>query len=261
MTRALRLHAIESKTSAAGCALHIPLHRHQQMAELLWVESGELELTVAGERRTVRPGALVLIPAGEWCALSFPPCAEQRWRKLLVTHAAGSVNDKICISYCAHPDFLASLFEELARNMEQTAAASSRKAQLLLDWLWVSVTQSEAVAEFPPNGSKMKRIVHKMEETCHLPFSLGETAETEGLSKFHFSRQFKEICGQTPLQFVISCRMDRAKELLLTTQQAVADIARICGYKSATQFHAAFTRHMGSTPKRFREQQQNQEAR
>lgn len=260
MTRVFELHAIESITVAHGQVSHIPLHCHKQMAEWLWVESGELELTVNGERVTAGAGALVLIPCGQWSALSFSSDSEQRCQKLLVTHPANLGNDQIRFTYSANPAFLTSLLDELARELQQTSPASSRQAQLLLSWLYGATAEPQSLPIQAAIPSKMARILHQMEETCHLPFSLESTAAAAGISKFHFSRHFKESVGQTPLQFVISCRMERARQLLLTSEQSVTDIANLCGYKSATQFHAAFTRHSGSTPKRFREQQQNLEA-
>ncbi|WP_211654205.1 helix-turn-helix transcriptional regulator [Planococcus alpniumensis] len=260
MTRTFELHAIESMTVATGKSAHIPLHRHQQLAEWLWVESGELELTANAECLTLGPGALALIPPGQWHALSFASSSEQRYQRLLVTHPLESVNNAICFTYPAHPAFLASVIDELGRELQHSAPASSKQAQLLLHWLYGTAAKPQSVPIQAAIPSNMAPILHHMEETCHLPFSLESTAAASGLSKFHFSRHFKDSVGRTPLQFVISCRMERARQLLLASEQSVADIARLCGYKSATQFHAAFTRHHGSTPKRFREQQQNLEA-
>lgn len=248
------LHAIESITVPNGQVSHIPLHRHEQLAEWLWVESGELELAVNEKRLTVETGAFVLIPSTKWCALSFSSGSEQRCKKLLVRHPANSGNDEIRISYSANPIFLASLIDELARELQHTGTAESRQAQLLLNWLYDATELQNAPVQ-ASTPSKMARILHHMEETCHLPFSLESIAAAAGFSKFHFSRHFKESVGKTPLQFAISCRMDRAQHLLLTTKQPVPDIAGMCGYKSATQFHAAFTRHTGMTPKRYRQQQ------
>lgn len=259
MTRDFELHAIESKGVATGQSAHIPLHRHQQLAEWLWVESGELELTANAECLTLSAGALALIPPGQWHALSFASSSEQRYQRLLVTHPLESANDTICFTYPAHPAFLVAVMDELGRELHQASPASSRQVQLLLNWLYAAATPQSAPAQMAASF-KTARILHQMEETCHLPFSLESIAAASGLSKFHFSRHFKESIGQTPLQFVISCRMERARQLLLTSEQSVSDIAGLCGYKSATQFHAAFTRHSGSTPKRFREQQQNLEA-
>ena len=255
MTRAVELHAIESITVRTGHALHVPLHRHQQMAEWLWVESGELELMLTSESLTLSAGTLVLIPPGTWCGLSFSSGSEQRCKKLLVTHPAHSRTGQLHFSDAAHPGFLASLIEELRRELQKNSPASSKQAQLLLGWLYgAAIGPADQPHQHTPS-SHIGRILHHMEETCHLPFSLDAIAAEAGLSKFHFSRHFKEMVGQTPLQFAISCRMDRARQLLLDTEETVPDIAGLCGYKSATQFHAAFTRHAGITPKRFRQQQ------
>lgn len=251
MTSSLPLHAIEFNTLPRGRSYHVPMHRHQHLTEMLWVEAGPLELVTPTGHHVIKSGSLVLIPAGAWHAWSVSDSEEQRWHRLLLT--ATTANGKICITAPAGAALIPSLYRELAREFESKNTLSS-KARLLIDWLWLTVARHQPQPLPLVKSIKMSGVMHTMEEKCHSSFSLADAANEAGLSKFHFSRLFKEASGHTPLQFIISCRMERAQQLLAMTEEPVAAIAERCGYKSVTQFHAAFTRHTAMTPKRCREQ-------
>ncbi|MBC7769394.1 MAG: helix-turn-helix transcriptional regulator [Phycisphaerales bacterium] len=77
-------------------------------------------------------------------------------------------------------------------------------------------------------------------------------ARVAGLSVFHFSRAFKRENGRSPYAFVLDERIKRAKFLLATTRLPLADIARQCGFNSASQFATSFRRHAGIAPSCYR---------
>jgi AraC-like DNA-binding protein len=69
-------------------------------------------------------------------------------------------------------------------------------------------------------------------------------------SKFHFMREFKRIYAKTPHQYLISVRLQKAKELL-SEQCSVADVSLAVGFESVTSFTALFSRVAGITPKKY----------
>jgi AraC-like DNA-binding protein len=82
--------------------------------------------------------------------------------------------------------------------------------------------------------------------------SVAELAEDEGIEARLFSRAFKGSTGQTPQQYLISLRVQRARELLLDSQQPIADIALACGFYDQSHLTTAFTRFVGVSPSRYR---------
>ncbi|MEZ0480291.1 helix-turn-helix domain-containing protein [Planococcus sp. SSTMD024] len=241
------IQTIDSLDPRVSHASPVPLHRHQQTAELVWMESGTGEVALADQRLALSPGDLLLIPTGCWHRFDR---ADGRIRTLIGPPASNM--SSVRFMKAESPQFIASLFAELEREI-QSAASSGSKCQKIVELLWMEcgITQLSASA-LPTDSFRLLHLLHELEEDCHLPFSLSATAARFGLSKFHFSRLFKERCTQTPLQFVIGCRLDCAQQLLRATGEEVAAIAARCGYKSATQFHAAFTRHSGMTPRCYR---------
>jgi AraC-like DNA-binding protein len=69
---------------------------------------------------------------------------------------------------------------------------------------------------------------------------------------WHFSRRFKEAFGETPHQYVLSRRVERAQELLRNTEHSVTDICLEVGFQSLGSFSAAFHRVAGMSPTAYR---------
>jgi transcriptional regulator GlxA family with amidase domain len=84
------------------------------------------------------------------------------------------------------------------------------------------------------------------------PLSLTDIARSAALSRFHFSRVFKEAMGVSPGQFLTAVRMHHAKHMLLATSMNVVDIAVAVGYSSLGSFTNRFTDSVGVTPGQFR---------
>ena len=77
-------------------------------------------------------------------------------------------------------------------------------------------------------------------------------AKKSGLSPFHFIRAFRKQFGATPHQYLRSKRIERAKELLITTPLAVTEICDRIGFQSLGSFSSLFRRLTGETPAGYR---------
>lgn len=84
------------------------------------------------------------------------------------------------------------------------------------------------------------------------PLSLDDIADSAILSKFYFSRTFREATGTSPGRFLAAVRLFRAKNLLLETTKSVTDIAYAVGYNSLGTFTSRFARSVGASPGRYR---------
>lgn len=84
-----------------------------------------------------------------------------------------------------------------------------------------------------------------------------ELAELFDLSRPYFCKKFKEETGQTPAQFVLELKLDRAKQLLARSNRSLAQIADQLAFSSQSHFQNAFKRHAGMTPAQYREESRN----
>lgn len=81
---------------------------------------------------------------------------------------------------------------------------------------------------------------------------LTNLAQLLDMSQFHFSRLFKQSLGQSPYQYLLQQRVERAKQLLKQTDQAIVDIAFECGFNSHSHLSKQFRQMTGITPKAYR---------
>jgi len=72
------------------------------------------------------------------------------------------------------------------------------------------------------------------------------------LSPAHFSREFRRTFGETPHQYLLTRRLERAAALLRTTDRSVADICLIVGLRSVGSFTTSFGRLFGLSPAAYR---------
>jgi AraC-like DNA-binding protein len=79
-----------------------------------------------------------------------------------------------------------------------------------------------------------------------------EMARAAGLSKAHFSREFKRAFGESPHAYLLTRRLERAAALLRNTDRSVADVCFSVGLQSLGSFTSSFKRAYGRTPSRYR---------
>ncbi len=85
------------------------------------------------------------------------------------------------------------------------------------------------------------------------PLDVPALAAVAHLSPAHFSRQFRAAFGESPRQYLITRRLERAAALLRTTDRSVADICLAVGLRSVGSFTTSFGRAYGLTPTAYRQ--------
>ncbi len=84
------------------------------------------------------------------------------------------------------------------------------------------------------------------------PLDVEDLARAAGLSRAHFSREFRRAFGETPHTYLLTRRLERAAALLRTTDNSVADICMAVGLQSVGSFTSSFTRTYGMSPTAYR---------
>jgi AraC-like DNA-binding protein len=84
------------------------------------------------------------------------------------------------------------------------------------------------------------------------PLDVDELARAAGLSRAHFSREFRRAFGETPHAYLVTRRLERAAALLRSTDRSVADVCLSVGLRSVGSFTTAFTRTYGLSPTAYR---------
>lgn len=102
-------------------------------------------------------------------------------------------------------------------------------------------------------GHKLRRATDYIQDNLARDLSLAEIADVVDLSTFHFVRAFKQTTGETPYQYLLKSRIDRAKQLLAETELPLAEVAYLVGFNSQSHFTTSFRRLARLTPKAYRE--------
>jgi AraC-like DNA-binding protein len=84
------------------------------------------------------------------------------------------------------------------------------------------------------------------------PLGVDELAQAAGLSRAHFSREFRRAFGEPPHSYLLTRRLERAAALLRTTDRSVAEICLDVGLQSIGSFTTSFTRTFGVSPTVYR---------
>jgi AraC-like DNA-binding protein len=85
------------------------------------------------------------------------------------------------------------------------------------------------------------------------PLDVDDLAQAAGLSRAHFSREFRRAFGESPHAYLLTRRLERAAALLRMTDRSVADICFAVGLQSVGSFTTSFTRTYGMSPTVYRE--------
>ncbi|MEL4308027.1 helix-turn-helix domain-containing protein [Joostella sp. CR20] len=91
-----------------------------------------------------------------------------------------------------------------------------------------------------------------MLENLDKNYSIKEMSRMLALNEYIFKKEFKRISGSSINEFYTQEKMNKAANLLVTSQMPIYEIAEQIGYKNATHFSAAFKRFYHKTPKKFR---------
>ena len=101
----------------------------------------------------------------------------------------------------------------------------------------------------PGSLRRITELVHsKMEDEL----TLLEMSQAVDLSPAYFSRMFRESTGETPHQFVLRNKIERAKEMLRAPETRILDVAVACGFKTQQHFARVFRLLSGTSPREYR---------
>ena len=98
----------------------------------------------------------------------------------------------------------------------------------------------------------LRRVKAHIEALLDQKIMLSDLAETAGLSVYHFAKAFKYMVGMPPYRYILHRRIERAREMLMSTELPITQIALAVGFSDHTQFARQFRRIVGATPSAYR---------
>lgn len=180
----------------------------------------------------------------------------------------GAAVDSYCreiISQSGHKHFYNTQFELhsfIVNNLEKLNyfLRTTEKSNLYMEsimfqyvfvrFLTTSNTNDPFTNNIPLHIAKLKRIFDTRYYESHTLNSLQDELQ---ISKYTLCRDFSTYYGTSPLKYLNKVRIDRAKELLLETNQTIVSIGNEVGIDNTTHFINLFKRQTGDTPLKYRQ--------
>ncbi|WP_308205315.1 helix-turn-helix transcriptional regulator [Mycolicibacterium frederiksbergense] len=154
------------------------------------------------------------------------------------------------------------LFHHLVEEIYSVADRDDAIARLLTDSAaeTMRLLITDKYAEEPPkkrenrtfDGATRSMLVEYLSDSVDSEIHLDALAHLTGMPVQGFISAFRRAFHTTPYQFLLDLRIDRAKTLLLTTPQSIAEIAAAVGFSTPSHFAAAFRRRVGISPSVYR---------
>lgn len=144
--------------------------------------------------------------------------------------------------------------EESAQQGPGSDYVLSRLAELLL----VEAMRSATAASSPPGllrglgDERLARALKRMHADVGRSWTVDQLANAAALSRSAFFERFTRTVGMAPMTYLLTWRMQIAKDLLRRSDLAVSEIAERVGYGSSSAFSVAFSRHLRKSPSQYR---------
>lgn len=157
-------------------------------------------------------------------------------------------------------DGISQSIRMLAEEVMRQEVGAERITNALLDILFTQVLREimRSHQVQPQSWSKglqqpqIRRALNLMHSNYQQEWTLDELAREVGLSRTSLAVKFKQTVGTTPLQYLLTIRIQKAIHLLSDTKDKLEAISQQVGYKDAFSFSKAFKKLTGISPKEFR---------
>src|SRR5579864_5145507 len=149
--------------------------------------------------------------------------------------------------------------QALASEMEEQAPGSEVVASRLAEVLFIQVLRAHIASGPERNKGWLRAIfdpqigtaLNAIHDRVNTPWTVESLAEAAGMSRSAFAARFKELLGQTPLEYVTEWRMQKALQFLQQRDKKLIDVARSVGYEPDAAFSKAFKRVVGASPGQY----------
>lgn len=156
--------------------------------------------------------------------------------------------------YAPLPNNIKSLILTGGQNNVRSELNSSRIiTSILTDILSAAVSKPQENESIP---SIITDVSNFIENRFYEPISLNRISQKFSISKYHLVRKFKKYTGLAPGEYLIQCRLNHAKDLLINTNMRIYNVAKEAGIENESHFSSIFRKKIGMTPKKYRKSRQ-----
>ncbi len=245
-------------------------HLHNA-AELVLCEGGDMLCCIEGEDITVRRGEMILINTRAIHRLIPISPLNCRYMQIdIERYRREEKEESSTLAYLLMPQgmtrsyllfpqgsILHSIFQGIWQEISQKKTAyplavRGEICRLVALMYREGLLFDPTLARFPAGYERILPALQYIEEHYQSKITLSDIAELLQCDKYHFCKQFKRITGMTFVDHINDRRLRAAEELLLTTNDSIADIAFACGFNSIQYFNKFFRNRRKISPGAYR---------
>lgn len=250
-------------------------HWHREI-ELIYVTKGSINLGLNDQPYTLSEGELVLINGGDIHYVLASPGSERVVFQFDLTFFASLNTDEINLNHffesvepfspkwgLENEAFVRAMLLEMyeEERMQEQGVQFQLKADLLklLVYLFRNIPkkkdsyQTHEKVQSKDILEKLDQIFRYVEKNYTKKITLEKVAASIGYSQFYFTKFFKRNTGKTFITFLNDYRIDKAKWLLINSNDTVSEIISQIGIESDKTFYRLFKHSMGMSPLKYRE--------
>lgn len=253
-----------TKGHADGYYFDLTKGRELSEYQLLYQPEGEGIFRSAHVPETrIKAGDFFLLFPGEWH--TYHPLVDKGWRSFWIGFKGKNIDDRVKAGFLSpeHPIYhvgysneVLHLYEDAYRvAVEEAAYVQQTLAGFVnhLIGLMYSLQRNIILSKNSAQVDMINRARQRIRESLESNLTIQEIADELGTSYSSFRKLFKEFTGVAPAMYQQDLRLQRAKELLSTTDESIKRIAYRLNFDSPDYFSSKFKIKTGVTPSAFRD--------
>lgn len=230
--------------------------------QLLYVASGKTHFYINGEDVEVTAGNMVLYLPRQ--VMHYEYFGEDKPEVYWVHFTGGDVKNILRnydipmehnVFHCGSSSTYAYIFKEMINELQTCRVGYQELLEMYLRQIFLLVQRSRMEIKPTVNSYIQEEIESArryFNEHYNEEINIEEYAQSRGMSVSWFLRNFKQILKKSPMQYLLSIRINNAASLLETTDYNVTEISTIVGYDNPLYFSRLFRKHKGISPTDYR---------
>lgn len=233
--------------------------------QLLYLTEGEGIFESTNQRLIrIKEGDLFLLFPGEWH--TYHPLPSRGWKSYWIGFKGRNVDDRVRAGFLSptkpiyHVGFssdLVHLYDEAMKTAREEAAYSQQTLAGIVNHLvglMYSLERNRVLNKDLGHVDMVNRARLRIRESLESDLTIQQVAEEMGISYSNFRKLFKEFTGIAPAMYQQELRLQRAKEMLSTTDMSIKEIAYRLNFESPDYFSSKFRMKTGRKPSDFRQE-------
>ncbi len=252
-------------------------NRHE-FFEMVYIKKGHAVFEIAGKPAPIGPNDIVIIKPNqshkfivqsqegcEFIVLSFK-FLNQRNSEFsevpledFLNFVSGKESGAFITLKVSQKNEIINILNRILKERVNNEIGSEFLNHLLVMELFVFISRAlkmeweSSIKDKSPKVRELIRISAKyINNNFERDITISDIAKYVFLSSSYFTRAFKEEMGVSPMNYLLSVRIDRAKEMLTDSDLKISDIALSIGFSNQQRFNEIFKKHTGITPLQYR---------